>query len=169
MTTIRQLTASDAERYWILRLEALRKCPGYFLTSYEDAVGREDPIQLVVESLSRQGNYTYGAFSGEVLVGLITLSQESQAKIRHRANIYALYVVEEMQGQGIGKALIGKVIDKARHIGTVEKINLSVAAENVTALRLYRGFGFRIYGYEEKALKIGDTYLADLHMVLHLK
>ncbi|MEH7179800.1 GNAT family N-acetyltransferase [Neobacillus vireti] len=166
---IRQLTSLDAKKYWDLRLEALKQAPEAFLTSYEDAIKRENPVTQVAGNFADEGNYTFGAFEGDKLIGVVTLLQEKAEKIRHRANIYAMYVTPKKQGIGVGKALLTEAINKAKSIEVIEKINLSVVATNEAAKKLYLSLDFKVYGLEEKAMKLNGVYLDDEHMVLHLK
>lgn len=166
---IRLLGAADAKKYWELRLEALKQHPEAFLTSYEDAVKRQNPIEQVASNFTTEGNYTFGAFDNEDLIGVVTLLQESAEKIQHRANIYAMYVTSKKQGIGVGKALMTEAINKAKRIKVIEKINLSVMASNDKAKNLYEKFGFKVYGFEQNALKVNGVYFNDEHMVLHLK
>ncbi|MDN3018321.1 GNAT family N-acetyltransferase [Paenibacillus sp. BSR1-1] len=165
---VRLLEAADAEKYWELRLEALKQNPEAFLTSYEDAIKRENPIGQTARNFSQPGNYTFGAFENGELIGVVTLLQEQAEKIKHRANIYAMYVTLSKRGTGVGEALMTEAIKKAKSVEAIEKINLSVIATNEKAKKLYTKLGFKEYGYEEKAMKINGVYYADEHMVLHL-
>lgn len=92
---IRLLTATDAESYWELRLEALKQNPEAFATSYEEAIKREDPIEQAATNLNSEGSYTFGAFENDVLIGMVTLMKEKHQKLQHRANIVAMYVTPE--------------------------------------------------------------------------
>jgi ribosomal protein S18 acetylase RimI-like enzyme len=165
---IRILTSNDAENYWNLRLEALKNNPEAFAASYEEAMQRENPIEQTANSLHEGDSYTFGAFSGESLVGVVTLVQEKKMKLRHIANIFAMYVTPSARGTGVAKKLVVAAINQARELGDIEKINLSVVSTNETAKKLYASAGFKAFGVEEKALKINETYYDEEHMVLFL-
>jgi RimJ/RimL family protein N-acetyltransferase len=48
----------------------------------------------------------------------------------------------------------------------VEEVRLSVTTSNAAAVRLYARLGFRPYGVEPRALKIGGEYHDELLMAL---
>ncbi|ULT57695.1 GNAT family N-acetyltransferase [Neobacillus drentensis] len=165
---IRLLTPSVATNYWALRLEALKNHPEAFLTSYEEAVTRENAVEQTARNFTAEGNYTFGAFDKDELIGVVTLLQEERMKIRHRANIFAMYVTPRSRGLGAGKALMTAAIQKAKDVGGIEQINLNVTANNHRAKQLYIQLGFQEFGLEKNALKIDGVYYDDAYMVLHL-
>lgn len=165
----RKLTAEDASAYWELRLEALQNSPEVFGSSYEEAIQRENPIERVKDNFRVKENYTFGAFDQHTLIGIVTLLQESALKMRHRANIFAMYISPAARGEGIGKALMEMAIEQAKESQEIEKINLSVVSSNEVGKNMYLQLGFKVFGTEEMALKVGDTYYEELHMTLILE
>lgn len=168
MLEIRIIKASEAESYWELRLEALKQSPEAFATSYEEAVQRENPIEQVITNISTEGNYTFGAFENNNLIGMATLMEEKHQKLAHRANIFGMYVTPRKQGKGVGKAILQEVIKTAKSVDKFEKINLTVVKTNEKARSLYLNLGFQPFGLEERALKINDKYYDEEYMTLFL-
>ena len=163
---IRKLTGEDSEAYWELRLEALQQDPEAFATTYEDAISRVDPFKRVAENLNAESSSTFGAFIDEELVGMMTLSSEGAIKLRHRVNLFAVYVTPKVRGQKVGMKLLQKIIDFAKQLPYVEKINLTVVETNVPAIRLYEKAGFQKFGLEKHAMKTGNTYVDEIYMCL---
>ena len=166
---IRLLTPDDAEAYWEMRLEALKNHPEAFATSYEEALERKNPIEQVASRLKGDGDFTFGAFQENSLIGAVTLVQDKIEKMKHRAYIFAMYVKPEHRRTGAGKALIKAAISHAKKIPDIIKINLTVVSSNDKAKGLYSSLGFTTYGTEEKALKVNETYYDEELMVLFLK
>jgi hypothetical protein len=61
------------------------------------------------------------------------------------------------------------LLDRAIKIDGMEQIKLAVSNTQLSAGRLYRSLGFESFGLERKALKIGDKYVDEEHMVLYIK
>jgi ribosomal protein S18 acetylase RimI-like enzyme len=164
---IRDLNEHDAETYWKFRLEALQQNPESFATSYEEAIARKNPIEQTANNLQSKHSFTFGFFKEENLVGVVTLLLENHLKLKHKAMIVAMFVSPNARKQGIARSLILEAIEFAK-TKNIEQINLSVAATNHTAKKLYQSLNFRTYGIEENALKYKDEYWDDELMVLHL-
>jgi ribosomal protein S18 acetylase RimI-like enzyme len=77
-----------------------------------------------------------------------------------------MYIKNGYRGQGIGNALLNAVITHAKN--RVIQLHLTVVTTNQTALKLYQKNGFRVYGTEPRALKIGDQFYDEHMMVLEL-
>jgi hypothetical protein len=59
-------------------------------------------------------------------------------------------------------------IARAGKIEGVEQIVLAVATTQESAIALYQSLGFRSFGMERRALKIGERYVDFQHMVLEV-
>ncbi|AIQ61614.1 GNAT family N-acetyltransferase [Paenibacillus borealis] len=165
---IRTLTSADAEIYRGLRLQALRRHPEVYLSSYES----EKKLSIVTTRIRlepSENNFTLGAFDdGEKLVGIVTFFRESRPKIDHKANIYSVYVDSDVRKQGVGRRLMVELIARARLLPGLEILNLTVTSNNLSAKGLYESLGFICYGTEPKAMKVGDEYLDEDLMILML-
>lgn len=167
--SIRKLKPEDAEGYWRLRLKALTTDPDAFLVTYDEAIKKEDPIEEYKKSFQSKDILTFGAFEEDHLVGTVTLIRETRQKIRHRANIVAMYVDDQKRGKGTAKALLKEAIKVAKNISEIEQIYLTVDSENTPAKELYKKLGFQTFAVEKKAMKYNGQYRDEEHMVLFLE
>ncbi|MDR4887111.1 GNAT family N-acetyltransferase [Fredinandcohnia sp. QZ13] len=166
---IRKLIPEDAEDYWKLRLKALTTNPDAFLVTYDEAIKKEDPIGEYKKSFLSEDIITIGAFEEAQIVGMVTLVRETRQKIRHRANIVAMFVDDEKRGKGIAKALLTEAIKVAENISEIEQLYLTVDAENKPAKELYKKLGFETFAVDKKAMKYNGQYRGEEHMVLFLE
>jgi ribosomal protein S18 acetylase RimI-like enzyme len=80
-----------------------------------------------------------------------------------------MYVSPNMRAIGVGKELLSEAINKAKKLEMIEKLNLTVVTTNEKAKRLYIKLGFKVFGMEEKALKINNKYYNEEYLELLLK
>ena len=73
------------------------------------------------------------------------------------------------RGRKAGRALVEALVQRARTVEGLEQLVLSVAMTQQAARALYLALGFEPYGYERRALKLGDQYVDEEHMVLWLR
>ena len=83
------------------------------------------------------------------LAGIDTVG--GRDKIRHRAD-FGISIDRQYWNLGIGTELLHACIDCARKAG-YEQIELSVVAENETAITMYRKAGFEAYGRNPRGFK----------------
>ncbi|MGV2940192.1 GNAT family N-acetyltransferase [Mesobacillus sp. LC4] len=163
---IRRLNGGDAEGYRVLRHEALLQNPEAFSSSYEDEMYYE--ASDYKQRLNSKFTYTFGAFDENLLVGVVTLVPEGKVKLKHRANIFAMYVTSSQRGRGLGRELVTTAIQQAAKLSSVEQIHLTVTSSNEPAKKLYASLGFEPYGVEKNALRIDGTYYDEDLMVLFM-
>ena len=167
MIQIKELTApNDALLYntmlqWGLiedansfRIAPADDSPGFFPTN-----GRPD-------------NFTLGAYWDGTFCGMVSFARQntnpSRLKFSHKGLLFRLYVHPGYRGKGVASSLIQQVTDRAKALGDIEQINLTVIGGNATATQLYEKFGFTTYGTEERAVKWNDRYFTEHMMVLFL-
>ena len=165
-TAIRRLATEDAIAYRALRLRALRENPEAFTSSFEEEERR--PPEDSAKRLASAHAMFWGAWQGEHLVGMVGLEREQRAKSRHKATVVGMYVATEQSGQGIGRQLFDALVAEARR-SEIEMLVLTVTEGNDRATRLYESFGFRSFGIEPDAIKVGARYHGKNHMVMALK
>ena len=166
---IRVLAAADAETYYQLRLQALEQEPEAFGQSPEEH--RSMPMEIFRERLgsgSTDANFVLGAFAEGELVGTAGFVRQQRVKESHKGLVWGVYLIPRWRAHGIGRDLLSELVRLARAQSGLEQIGLAVGAGQEVAKRLYTSLGFEIWGRERAALKIGDRYVDEDHMVLGL-
>ena len=162
---IRALGIADADDYRRVRLDALRLHPDAFGSAYEDEAVL-DGAQFA-ERLMAPGFTRFGGFAAGDLVGLAGLQMRTGAKERHKARLFSMYVDSVHRRSGLAQQLVAAVIAGAREAGAL-LVQLSVAAGNAPAQRLYRRMGFAVYGVERRSLRVGGRFHDEELMALDL-
>jgi ribosomal protein S18 acetylase RimI-like enzyme len=166
---LRLLTEHDAEAWWRFRLEALENDPYSFADSAEDH--RRTTVESARARLragSPERNFMVGAFADGKLAGTAGFYRHEAGHFRHKGHIWGVYVTPDSRKKGVARALLTEVIRLARAIPGIEQINLVVSAQQTAAKQLYASLGFRTYGIERRAKKIGSDYADQELMVLEL-
>ena len=167
MTTdilIRTLEPSDAERFRDLRLEALTVAPEAFGASYEEDASI--PLETMRARLSASPNVVFGAFADQALVGMAGFAVYDRVKARHKGVLWGVYVKAEWRGHQVGKRLVQCIIDHASRYVII--LEAAVGLTNDGARRTYHGLGFKPYGIQRKALRVGGTFYDEELLYLDL-
>lgn len=81
---------------------------------------------------------------------------------------WGVYVHPTARGSGVGERVLTALIYFAREVETLQVLNLSVYVKNQPAISLYERVGFRSWGIESMALRVGKEFLDEMHMSLSL-
>ena len=162
MITIRVLTPEDVGIYRSIRLEGLSRHPDSFGAALEE----EAPWPMKDHAGRLRQSTVFGAIGQARLVGVTGFARSPAVKERHKGYLWGMYVRPVARRAGVGAALLEAVIDHART--EVSSIQLTVAAQNDDARRLYERYGFQCYGTEPDALRIGENSIDEILMLKRL-
>ena len=157
---IRLLKKEDYENWKQLRLEALQNYPESFGSSYEEEINTPIKDSMFIDQ------DIFAAFIGSKLVAMVGFSIFKMKKMSHRGVLFGMYAKLEYRGKNIADKLMLAVIDHAKT--KVTQLHLTCITKNSSAIKLYEKHGFKIYGTEPRALKIGVEYFDEHLMVLDL-
>jgi putative acetyltransferase len=158
MLALRRATSKDAAAFARILGDAA-VYPGTMQLPYADeeawrvrltemsAPGRSD-LSLVAERESR-------------IVGSAGLHPTGPQLRRRHVMMLGISVLPEAQRQGVGSALMQALCDYADRWAQVLRIELTVFADNATAIRLYQRFGFEIEG-RHRAYALRDGAFIDV-------
>ncbi|MDY1038110.1 N-acetyltransferase [Lelliottia sp. CFBP8978] len=103
----------------------------------------------------------------ENIVGDLALQVEASPRRSHVAT-FGISVAAHAQGRGVGSALMREMINLCDNWMRIERIELTVFADNRAALALYKKFDFEIEGTGKKfALRNGE--LVDAYYMARMK
>lgn len=103
---------------------------------------------------------------GGVVLGNAGVHPFAPVRRRHAA-VLGIAVARDAQGQGVGSALMAAIIDWADNWAQLLRLELTVYADNATAIALYRKFGFVDEG-THRAYALRDGVFVDAHCMARL-
>ncbi len=165
------ITAELFPSCWQLRLRALHDHPDAFGQPYAEAAAlSQSEVRHSFDSFWNVGNnLVFGAVADDgTVAGMTGVAGWNRPKMRHRMDIWGVYVAPEFRGQGNGDRLLDAAIAHARSIDGVLQLHLQVVSTNVAAVRSYERAGFVRWGQMPRADIIDGQALDNDFMVLTL-
>ncbi|MFA7309290.1 MAG: GNAT family N-acetyltransferase [Candidatus Paceibacterota bacterium] len=160
-----EITPDEWKTLRDLRREAVMESPAAFGQNEEEVDSVEEK-----EWRTRLSKHSYlFVKKGNAFVGMGCVVPEKNAKSKHGANIYGLYVSPQERGNGTGRKLLEALIEHARRwYPDLIKISLIASATQSAALSLYESTGFKRIGVLEKEMNINGTYVDEVMLVKFL-
>ena len=123
----------------ILSLEALSFTSAFDKAHLSHLIAQQRGLAFVAEFVVEKNQPMTGSLVGYIIAHIIA----------DEAEILSLAVAPLAQRRGVGAALLGHFVaqQKAQNIGTIW---LDVAADNLTAIRLYEKAGFIVSGHRPR-------------------
>ena len=119
-----------------------------------------------VIGMIKQGNPHVVATESNRVVGWCDISRHFFPSHAHRGTL-AMGIIPGYRGRGVGSRLITAALDQARRAGFI-RIELSVRADNSTAIGLYEKIGFIREGIQRRSVLIDDRFFDTVNMALML-
>jgi len=141
---IRALDPSEWAVFRDLRLEALRAAPGFFVTSYDEALVRTpEEWQNTIKGPAHQ---VFGLFDGEHLIG-ITAAFTWREDPSGKTGILAMsFILPEYRGRCLSRLLYEARLDWIRTNPHFKRVVVSHRLSNEVARRAIRRYGFQPTG-----------------------
>jgi putative acetyltransferase len=164
---IRQARIEDAPLLAQAERE-IAKEPGFLVSRPHELKDEKFAAKIAELATSENGRYLVAEKDGG-LIGHAMFDPLHLDAIRHVVHL-TLAVHPGWQGKGVGKALLGALIDWAKSAPAVEKAELHVRSGNEAAQALYRKLGFVEEGRWKRRVKVAPgKYFDDVLMGLWLK
>ena len=162
MIQIRKLSPDKWKEYRNLRLEALKKDPSSFGSSYDKEK------KLSPSEWKRKIENALFALSGDKPIGMIKFLFSKEQETKHVAKIYGLYVNKEYRNQGVGRKLLKSTIAEIKKNNRIIKIVLNVNPQQKKAASLYEKEGFEKIGKLKKDIFVNGKFYDSLVMEKYL-
>jgi RimJ/RimL family protein N-acetyltransferase len=169
---VRALERSDAPAYRALRLRGLAEHPDAFTSDADEDATK--PLAWTERRIAAKPDAPHdvvlGAFGAAgALVGVVGMDVDPRRKVRHIGHVFGMYVPAESRGAGVGRLLLDALIARARTVGGLEQLRLTVTDGNAAARALYEHAGFVAWGTERAAIKVGGAAYDKVHMTMRLQ
>ncbi|WP_288647903.1 GNAT family protein [uncultured Enterococcus sp.] len=111
----------------------------------------EAELLLPPETLSEELSYMYEsnnnllllAINEGTIVGTASVKADSQFRLSHVGEV-GISILQEYWGMGLGTLMLEEIINWAKEMGVLFRLELDVQVRNERAVRLYQKMGFQI-------------------------
>ena len=145
---IDQMTANDWEQVRAIYLEGIRSGHSTFETEAPSWEKWDDGHLEIARLVMREG---------ETVLGWAALSPVSKRHVYRGVAEVTVYVTENAQGRGIGRALLEALINESEKSG-IWTLQASIFPENTASVQLHLRCGFREVGRRERIAMLNGVW-----------
>jgi L-amino acid N-acyltransferase YncA len=92
-----------------------------------------------------------------IVIGWAVLSQISKRDAYHGVAEVSIYISEISRGQGVGKALLKRLVESSENDG-IWTLQAGIFAENEASINLHLACGFRVIGRRERIARLNGSW-----------
>ncbi|MEK7434212.1 MAG: GNAT family N-acetyltransferase [Cyanobacteriota bacterium] len=127
----------------------------------------EEEEKIIEEHNNSENRIFLVAEINNKIIGVLNVNANNKKRLKHIC-FFGISVKKDYWGQGVASNLILTLIEWAKSTGIIKKINLSVLENNITAIDLYKKFGFKIEGVITRDLYLNGIYYNSLAMGIEI-
>jgi len=157
----REATSEDVHAYMNLAKSIFNSTSFTITQSDEFTISIEDQKERILGYQKNESSLLLLVETDGKIVGNIEFSANQKRRIQHSGE-FGMGILKEYRNLGIGGFLLYQMLTWAQRNPKIEKVCLSVFANNESAIHLYQKFGFLKEGILYKAIKQADGEYIDL-------
>jgi RimJ/RimL family protein N-acetyltransferase len=132
------------------------------VTEADEFASREDVQRQWIQShLVAPGQLAIVAEAAKGIIGFLSFENGVRNRTAHDGSC-GMSVHKDWRGRGVGTALLQCLLDWAEASLLIERVSLGVFAENLSAINLYKKFGFVEEGNRSRQVKLGPCDYQDV-------
>lgn len=108
------------------------------------------------------------AVDRDTVIGMLNLRQDHRKKFEHIGQ-FGISLQKAYTGSGTGTRMVEQAVEFARNNEKIEKVILTVFANNPGAIKLYKRLGFEEEATLKNQVKLADGYTDLVYMANFLK
>ena len=159
--TICELTKEHAQDFLKMQLQLDEETDDMLFEAGE----RPNDIERVyrnIEYTKEIGSVVLVAYQDGKCVGFALANRGTLNRVRHSAYL-VIGILKDYQGMGIGNALFGALIERARD-SNIKRLELTVRTANHAGIALYEKYGFEVEGVKRCAMLVNGEYVDEYYM-----
>ena len=169
MVNVREAKIDDLGQLIKLRLQMINACPDSFLDDYGELTewSFEDWGKWFSRLTESQNSNLIVAEEDGKLVGIIGCKGVKHKRAAHVATLVGIGVLPEYRHHGIGKQMLTEMLAWVKEQTKVERLQLTVYADNEIAIKFYKKLGFQKEGlFKNYAKSVNGHYQDGLMMAM---
>jgi ribosomal protein S18 acetylase RimI-like enzyme len=162
---IRLITPEEAQAFVEFMQQLFGESNNFFSRDQADMTVAQ--AHDFLEAENRRGRML-GAYVDGRLMGNLDIVRHQPVRRNHVVSL-SMGILNELQRQGVGRALVEEAIAWAKRKGNIDKVSLYVRSHNTPAIALYQKLGFIEEGRRVKEWRVGHEYVDEILMFKWLK